>query len=403
MKKRLALFFFLIVLTFSVAEKTAKPLDNGLARTPPMGWNSWNAFETKIDEQLIKATADAMVSSGMKDAGYNYLIIDAGWKAKTRDATGNLVPDSLRFPSGIKALADYIHKKDLKFGLYTDAGTEDCVSGAPGSKGFEELDARQFAAWGVDFVKEDWCNSEGLNAQQVYKKMSAAILATGRPMIFSLCEWGDNKPWLWATTVGHMWRTTGDNKACWDCGRETAGKPGGYPRGWTLILDAQIPLQSFAGPGHWNDPDMLQIGNPGVSLEEARAQFSLWAILAAPLIAGNDLRTMKPEIADILLNREVIAVDQDLLGIAGTRIKKEGDAEIWTRPLAHNGHAVVFFNRGLSPVQITLDWSELGLNSDISLLIRDLWRHQDQGMHQRSFSATVPAHGVVMFTMLTER
>ena len=236
-----------LVLTIIVlAGRVVLSLDNGLARTPPMGWNSWNAFETNVDEKLIRETADAMVSSGMKDAGYVYVVVDAGWKAKKRAIDGNLVADPERFPSGIKALADYVHEKGLKFGLYTDAGSEDCVSGAPGSLGFEETDAAQFAAWGVDFVKEDWCNSHGIDARQAYSKMSKAIVATGRPMIFSLCEWGDNQPWLWATSVGHMWRTTGDNKACWDCGRETAAKPGGYPRGWTLILDAQPALHSYS-------------------------------------------------------------------------------------------------------------------------------------------------------------
>ncbi len=382
-----------------MAERPAATLDNGLALTPPMGWNSWNAFGTNIDEKLIRATADAMVSSGMKEAGYSYIVVDAGWKAKNRGSDGNLLPDPIRFPSGIKSLADYVHGKGLKFGIYTDAGSEDCVSGAPGSEGFEGKDASQFAAWGVDFVKEDWCHSEGLNAQQAYTRMSEAIFATGRPMVFSLCEWGDNQPWLWAATVAHMWRTTGDNKACWDCGKETAKDPGGYPRGWTLILDAQPPLRTYSGPGHWNDPDMLQVGNAGMSLAEARAHFTLWAILAAPLIAGNDLRTMKSEVASILLNKEVIAVDQDPRGISGTRIRKEGDSEIWARPLANGEYAVVLFNRSHSPAKIVLHWKEIGLSNEQAVSLRDLWKHKDMGVHKKEYSEVVEAHGVVMFTV----
>ena len=220
----------------------APALDNGLARTPPMGWNSWNAFGLKMNEAMIRSTADAMVSSGLKSAGYEYIIVDAGWKAKSRDAAGRLRADAEKFPSGMKALADYVHSKGLKFGIYTDAGSEDCVSGAPGSRGFEEMDAASFAEWGVDYVKEDWCNTTGVNAREAYTKMSQAILKTGRPMVFSICEWGDNQPWEWAAPVANLWRTTGDGKDCWDCGRETMNKPGGYPRGWVLILDAQPPL-----------------------------------------------------------------------------------------------------------------------------------------------------------------
>src|SRR5208283_1464296 len=297
-----------IVLLIALAA-SAPALENGLARTPPMGWNSWNNFELDINEQLIRSTADAMVNNGMKDAGYQYVIVDAGWKSKERTPDGKLAADARKFPSGMKSLADYIHARGLKFGIYTDAGSEDCGGAGPGSSGHEAVDAVTFAEWGVDYVKEDWCKSDGLDAKIVYTKMSKALQSTGRPMVFSMCEWGDNQPWIWASEVANLWRTTGDNKNCWDCGRDTMNKPGGYPRGWTLILDAQPALQRYAGPGHWNDPDMLQVGRPGLSLEESRAHFSLWAILAAPLIAGNDLRNVSPEVAGILLNKEVIAVD----------------------------------------------------------------------------------------------
>ena len=376
--------------------RTAPALDNGLARTPPMGWNSWATYELKINEGLIRATADAMAGSGMKDAGYEYIIVDAGWKAKNRDAEGRLRADPEKFPSGMKALADYVHSKGLKFGLYTDAGTEDCVSGAPGSKGFEDKDASSFAEWGVDYLKEDWCNTAGMSAQEAYTKMSRAIGATGRPMVFSLCEWGDNMPWNWAATVGNLWRTTGDSKDCWDCGRETMNKPGGYPRGWVLILDAQRQLASYAGPGHWNDPDLLQVGQRGLTVEESRAQFSLWAILAAPLIATNDLRSLTPEIHEIQLNREVIAVDQDAAGIEGTRVRVEGHREVWMRPLKDGSRAVVLFNRGKSPATIRVRWTDIGRKQTDALEVRDLWKHQNPGTVKAGYSAQVPGHGVVM-------
>ena len=361
-----------------------------------MGWNSWATYELKIDESLIRATADAMVSSGMNGAGYEYIIVDAGWKAQNRDAEGRLRADPNKFPSGIKALADYVHSKGLKFGLYTDAGTEDCVSGAPGSKGFEDKDASSFADWGVDYVKEDWCNTGGMSAQDAYTKMSRAMQVTGRPMVFSMCEWGDNKPWTWAAPVANLWRTTGDSKDCWDCGRETMNKPGGYPRGWVLILDAQNSLASFAGPGHWNDPDMLQVGQRGLTLEESRAHFSLWAILAAPLIVTNDLRSMTPEIHKILLNREVIAVDQDSGGIEGTRVRVEGHSEVWMRSLSDGSRAVVLFNRGKSSETVHLQWVDIGRRASQSLPVRDLWKHEDAGHSKGGYSAVVPAHGVVM-------
>jgi alpha-galactosidase len=374
----------------------APALDNGLARTPPMGWNSWNAFGLQIDEARVRSTADAMVRGGLKDAGYEYVIVDAGWKAKSRDAKGRLRADQDKFPSGMKALADYVHSKGLNFGLYTDAGTEDCVSGAPGSKGFEDKDASTFAEWGVDYVKEDWCNTAGMSAQEAYTKMSRAILATGRRMVFSMCEWGDNQPWNWAAPVANLWRTTGDSKDCWDCGRSTMNKLGGYPRGWVLILDAQRPLESFAGPGHWNDPDLLQIGHPGLTVDESRAQFSLWAILAAPLIATNDLRSISPETREILTNPEVIAVDQDARGIEGTRVRAVRTSEVWMRVLADGSRAIVLFNRGKAPRIETVRWTDIGRKRTDELPLRDLWKHRDLGRLKGAYSALVPPHGIVM-------
>ena len=293
--------FWILGLVLSLAGQ-ACALDDGLAPTPPMGWNSWNGFQLSINEALVRSTADAMVTNGMKAAGYQYLIVDAGWKARHRDSANRLAADPGKFPSGMKSLADYVHSAGLKFGLYTDAGATDCVAGTPGSKGLEALDAATFAEWGVNYLKEDWCNTEGLNAKEAYTRMHDALAATGRPIVFSVCEWGDNQPWLWAGAIAHLWRTTGDIKDCWDCGQETMRKPGGYPRGWSLILDAQPPLQAYAGPGRWNDPDMLVVGLHGLTTEEARAHFSLWCILAAPLICGCDVTRMSQEVADILLN-----------------------------------------------------------------------------------------------------
>lgn len=385
-----------ILALFSVP---AMALENGLARTPPMGWNSWITFELEVNEGLIRSMADAMVATDMKDAGYQYVVVDAGWKAKQRGLHAELVADPVKFPSGMKALADYIHSKGLKFGIYTDAGKEDCDSGAPGSLGHEQQDAATFAAWGVDFVKEDWCNTTGLNAQEVYTRMSRALHNTGRPIVFSMCEWGDNRPWLWSADVANMWRTTGDSKQCWDCGRETKDKPGGYPRGWTLILDAQSPLQRYAAPGHWNDADILVAGVKGVTIEESRANISLWSILASPLFAGADLRSLSSEMKEIFLNKEVIAVDQDAAGIEGKRVARHGDAEVWARPLADGSEAVALFNRGSDATQIGVTWSELGRQPDETLRVRDLWKHQEMGGHSDGYSATVPPHGIVMLSI----
>jgi alpha-galactosidase len=325
-----------------------------------------------------------------------YLIVDAGWKARERDSANRLAADPDKFPSGMKALADYVHSKGLKFGVYTDAGARDCVAGTPGSKGSEVLDAATFAEWGVDYLKEDWCNTGGMNAKEAYTRMHDALVAGSRPMVFSVCEWGDNQPWLWAGAIAHLWRTTGDIKDCWDCGQETMHKPGGYPRGWTLILDAQPPLQAYAGPGHWNDPDMLVVGLPGLTTEEARAHFSLWCILAAPLICGCDVTSMSHEICDILLNPEAIAVDQDPLGIQGSRVWKQEDAEVWTKPLKDGSLAAVLFNRGQKEARITAPFEELRLAQESVVAVRDLWKRKDLGQFTRSLSATLPARAVVM-------
>ncbi len=361
-----------------------------LAATPPMGWNSWNKFGCNVDEKMIRDMADAMVTSGMKDAGYQYIVIDDCWQV-SRDQRGDIVADPKHFPSGLKALADYVHSKGLKFGLYSDAGTKTCA-GRPGSRGYEYQDARQYAAWGADYLKFDWCSTGTQNAQASYTTMHDALVSSGRPIVFSMCEWGTAKPWMWAKDVGNLWRTTGDITDKWE---------GKYDYSWGMlnILDMQVGLESFAGPGHWNDPDMLEVGNGGMTENEYRAHFSLWAILAAPLIAGNDLRSMTPEILSILTNKEVIAVDQDVLGRQGRRAAKDGDIEIWSKEIADGNRAVVMLNRGTTPREITAAWTDMGYPTHLSATVRDLWAKKDLGKFTGKYTATVPGHSVVMVTV----
>jgi alpha-galactosidase len=377
---------FLLLCAVALSSPRANAWDNGLVLTPPMGWNSWNKFGCNVSEDLLKSMADAMVSSGMKDAGYQYVVIDDCWQV-SRDANGNIVADAQRFPSGIKALADYIHSKGLKFGIYSDAGTQTCAH-RPGSMGHEYQDALQYAAWGVDYLKYDWCNTGKANAEAAYTTMRDALKATGRPIVFSLCEWGSNKPWLWAKDVGNLWRTTGDISDCWDCKKDQLS--------FVKILDMQDGIESYAGPGHWNDPDMLEVGNGGMTATEYRAHFSFWCLLAAPLIAGNDLKNMTPEIKEILTNKEVIAVNQDPLGMEGRRVKKNGDLDVWARQLKDGSRAVVLFNRGSVETEISVSWEELGYSGHLSAEVRDLWQKKDLGKVTGTFSAKVASHGVVM-------
>ena len=364
---------------------------NGLALTPPMGWNSWNKYGCAINESLIRRQADALVASGMKAAGYDTVVIDDCWHGQ-RDALGNIQPDPQRFPSGIKALADYVHGLGLKFGIYSDAGDRTCEK-QPGSRGHEYQDALQYAAWGADYLKYDWCNAESLEVRAAYETMADALRATGRPIVFSICEWGIHKPWTWAASVGgNLWRTTGDIYDGWS-GAESHGDWFGVVE----ILDRQVGLESYAGPGHWNDPDMLEVGNGGMTADQYRAHFSLWAVLAAPLIAGNDLATMDATTKSILTNREVIAVDQDPLGVQGHRAAKRGDAEIWIRPLAGGSQAVVLLNRAKTPQPITLGWDALGFPADAPLDVRDLWTGATRRRVRGSLTVTIPPTAAAMF------
>jgi alpha-galactosidase len=367
-----------------------RALDNGLARTPPMGWNSWNKFACKgINEKVVRESADAMASNGMKDAGYQFVVIDDCWQTG-RDAAGNIVADPERFPSGIKALADYIHGKGLKFGIYTDAGTMTCAK-RMGSIGHEFQDAKQYANWGVDYLKEDWCNTlPGQNSESSYTLMRNALAESGRPIVFSICEWGSTKPWLWAGPIGNLWRSTGDIQDCWDCKKDWGGN------GVVQILDLMNGLESYAGPGHWNDPDMLEVGNGGMTKEEYRAHFSMWAMFSAPLLAGNDISNMTADTKEILLNKDVIAIDQDPLGRQGHRVKKTGDLEVWSKQLQDGGRAVALLNRGPAAAKISVAWTDIGYPDAVSASVRDLWTKKESSAVKGSYSVDVPSHGVVM-------
>jgi alpha-galactosidase len=368
-------------------------LDNGLAKTPPMGWNSWNKFGCNgLNEKVVRETADAMASNGMKDAGYQFVVIDDCWQTG-RDDAGNIIPDAERFPSGIKALADYIHGKGLKFGIYTDAGTMTCAK-RPGSIGHEYQDAKQYANWGVDYLKEDWCNTlPGQNSESSYMLMRDALAASGRPIVFSICEWGSTKPWLWAGKIGNLWRSTGDILDCWECTKSWGGN------GVSQILDQMDGLEAYAGPGHWNDPDMLEVGNGGMTKEEYRTHFSMWAMFSAPLLAGNDISNMSADTKEILLNKEVIAIDQDALGKQASRVKKTGDLEVWSKQLKNGGRAVALVNRGAASSQISVAWTDIGYTDGLSASIRDLWTAKNLPKQTGSYSAEVPSHGVVMVTI----
>ena len=363
-------------------------VDVALAPTPPMWFNTWNKFGCEVDERLIRETADAMVATGMLAAGYTYLVIDDCWQV-ARDGEGRIVADPERFPGGMKALADYVHGKGLRFGLYTDIGPKTC-QGRPGSLGFEAIDAETYAAWGVDYVKVDWCHADDLDAKACYTRFRDALRAAGRPIVLSICEWGRNDPWTWAPGVGQLWRTTADIADSWES--------------VVWIINANARLHEAAGPGRWNDPDMLEVGNGGMTRDEYKAHFTLWAIMAAPLMAGNDLRAMSEETRSILLNAEVIAVDQDPLGVQGRVVVDRGyGGQVWMKPLADGSRAVAFLNYAAKEQELYVRWAQIGLAAGPAK-VRDLWAHEDLGVHSdlgthhdQRFKAVVPAHGVRLF------
>ena len=395
------LLTFTLVLTLNCQ---AQEVD-GLALTPPMGWNTFNTFAGNFNEKLIREMADLLVSSGMKDAGYAYVIVDDNWTGP-RDSLGFLTVDANRFPSGLKDLSEYIHSRGLKLGLYSDAGYKTC-GGYTASRGHEFQDALVFARLGADYLKYDWCNTEGINAPGAYATMRDALRAAKRPMVFSMCEWGNNKPWLWGAGIGHLWRTTGDITACWDCIDDHGGKYNSY--GVMQILEMQEGLRAYAGPGHWNDPDMLEVGNGTLTVNESRAHFTLWCMLAAPLIAGNDLRTMSKATLEILTNKEAIAIDQDSLGIQGFRQTQPDSLEIWYKPLQGGDWAVCFFNRGSKAATIRHDWKKEVIRDDVTMselncvrrsyALRDLWKKKRIDTTGDALVSTIAPHDVLMLRL----
>lgn len=357
---------------------------NGLALSPPMGWSSWNHFADRVDDRVIRETADAMVASGLAAAGYQYVNIDDAWAAG-RNAAGEIIPNG-KFPD-MKALADYVHARGLKIGIYSSPGPRTC-GGYEGSYGHEEQDARTFAAWGMDFLKHDWCSAVRIYGQSAgnlrasYLKMGRALAACGRPIVYSLCEYGYGRVWEWgASAGGNLWRTTNDIQDTWES--------------MSAIGFSQHPHARWAGPGRWNDPDMLEVGNGGMTTEEYRTHFSLWCLLAAPLIAGNDLRNMSADTLAILSNPEAIAVDQDPLGRPAQRITVRDNVEIWSRPLQDGAFAIGIFNRGDLPARDRITWPELGLTA-APVVLRDLWLHKNLAPEASGFATNIPAHGCVL-------
>lgn len=359
----------------------AEAQDSTLAATPPMGWNSWNHFACKVSDAVVRASADAIAANGMKAAGYVYVNIDDCWEGK-RDASGLIQPNE-KFPD-MKALGDYIHSKSLKFGIYSSPGPKTCA-GYEGTYKHEEDDAKQYAAWGVDYLKYDWCSADQVYKPEempaVYKKMHDALASTGRPIVLSMCQYGLRRVWEWGASVGgNLWRTTGD---IWD----------NYDRMYS-IAHAQDGIEQYTGPGHWNDPDMLEVGNGKMRHDEYVTHMSMWCMLSAPLLAGNDLANMKPETLAILTNPEVIAIDQDPKGVQAHWAWQVGPFEVWAKPLADGSTAALLINRGEDMERITANFKDLGVSGTKN--VRDLWAHKDLGQFADSFSADVRPHGVVM-------
>lgn len=378
----------------------------GLAMTPPMGWNSWNTFATNIDEKLVKETADIMVSSGMAAAGYNYIVLDDGWMTKERDANGDLVPDPVKFPNGMKAVIDYVHGKGLKFGLYNCAGTQTCA-GYPGTRGYEYQDARFYAKLGIDFLKYDWCNTKGITAPEAYTTMSNALKTAGRPIVFSLCEWGDNQPWEWGKPVGNLWRISGDIYPCFDCEFK-------HPENWSSwgfmkIVEMRKDIRKYSGPDHWNDFDMMEVGNEMNDTED-KSHFAMWCMMASPLVAGNDFRKMSKETLAILTNKELIAVNQDKLGIQGFKYSAEDGLEIWVKPLSDGNWAVTFLNRSDVAKKINFDWkkhiikdADFGYEADFSkttFKLKDLWKNKEIGNTKKNFVSDLTPHDVITLRLI---
>ncbi|EOY28333.1 hypothetical protein QUC31_012972 [Theobroma cacao] len=361
-------------------------LDNGVSRTPPMGWNSWNHFHCDLNETIIRSTADALVSTGLAKLGYKYVNLDDCWAEGERDKKGNLRGKLTTFPSGIKALADYVHSKGLKLGIYADAGNRTCSNQMPGSLGHEDQDARTFAEWGVDYIKYDNCYNDGSKNRGRYVRMSRALQKAGRPIHYSLCEWGQEKPAIWAGAYGHSWRTTGDINDTW--------------ASITSIADANDVWARYAGPGGWNDPDMLEVGNGGMTVEEYRSHFSIWALMKAPLLLGCDVSSASRETLSIIGNKEVIDINQDPLGVQGRKIRTKGGLEIWAGPLSRGRVVVVLWNRSRARAPISVGWREIGLSPSRPVTVRDVWKHKFVAMKRRyRLTSSVASHSCKMYVM----
>jgi alpha-galactosidase len=379
----------------------AQALNNGVARTPPMGWNTWNTFGCNINETLIRQMADALVANGMRDLGYRYVVVDDCWFNPNRDSAGNLQGDPGRFPSGMRALGDYLHARGLLFGIYQVPAAETCAQyfnsypGATGSLGHEAQDARQFAAWGVDFLKYDWCSPNGTINDQVasFARMRDALAATGRPIVYSinpnsihektgpLRNWGD---------VANMWRTTEDITNAWD-----TGQTNGFPMGIQNIVNVTVPLAGYAQPGGFNDPDMMEVGRGGMTDTEMRSHFALWAVLAAPLIAGNDLRNASAATLTILRNQNLIAINQDPLGRQAVQVSNDGTRRVLAKALSNGDVAVALFNQGAGTTTVSTTAAAIG-KSGSSFTLRDAWTNATSTT-SGTISASVPGHGAVVY------
>jgi len=344
-------------------------------------------FEGNVSEDLIKKTANSIVSSGLRDLGYVYVNIDDCWASMNRSSNGSLVADPNKFPSGMKSLSDYLHSLGLKLGIYSDAGTKTC-QGFPGSYGHEVQDANTFASWGIDYLKLDWCDMEAQDPTQIYPRMRDALAQCGRDIVFSMCEWGLWDPWTWAGPIANLWRTNQDIKDNWFS--------------LLYIVESRVlyDLRDYSGPGGWNDPDMLEVGNGGMTFTQYQSHFTLWCMFAAPLIIGTDVTNMTPETVQILMNKEAIQIDQDQLGVEAKLVSTNYIHDVWARPLYGGSIAVAFFNRWETPINMTVNWSDINLAPDQMASVRDLWLHQDMGGFQNSYTSLVQGSGSVMLKIV---
>ena len=379
----------LSLIILALCPQRAGALNNGLARTPPMGWNSWNKFHCTVTEAIVKGNADAIVSSGLAAAGYVFVTTDDCWSATTRDASGNLQANTTTFPGGMPALGNYIHSKGLKFGIYASVGTSTCTGHTPGSMDHENQDVATFASWGVDYIKADRCNvPTGTDLPTLFGRWPAAIAASGRAIVLSASDNGGvQDPWAWGPITAHQWRTTGD-----------------ISDSYTSMLSRMDGNAAFPGataPGGFNDPDMLEVGNGGMTDTEYRSHFGMWALFSAPLIAGNDVRSISSANVAILTHNEVLAIDQDPLGYQAIKVSDNGAGlQVWSKPIGGSGaRAVGLLNRSAAAATISVTWSSIGLSAGTAT-VRDVWARLDRGTFTNSYSVSVPSHGIALLKIV---